>query len=202
MGTSLNTRKLLAAAALAAAGMAPSAHAELSTEELAKIAQNPIGNLVNVPFQENVYLNTGPLGGTYNLLNIQPVISVEINSDWNILTRTILPVVSLPSLVPDESRTDGIGDVQFSAFLSPANPGKWIRGVGTITQLPTHSNVLLGNKTAGLGPTFVLMHIEHDNPWVLGVLVNNVWSVGNSSSPSYSNGLIEPIVNYNMKGGL
>jgi hypothetical protein len=179
-----------------------SAHAELSTEELAKIAQNPIGNLVNVPFQENVYLNTGPLGGTYNLLNVQPVIPVAINSDWNILTRTIVPVVSLPAFVPDQSRTNGIGDVQFSAFLSPANPGEWIWGVGTITQLPTHSNILLGNKNAGLGPTFVLMHIEHDNPWVLGVLVNNVWSVGSSSSPSYSNGLVEPIVNYNFKGGL
>jgi hypothetical protein len=177
-------------------------HAELSTEELAKIAQNPIGNLVNVPFQENVYLNTGPLGGTYNVLNIQPVIPVAINSDWNILTRTIVPVVSLPALAPDEGRTNGIGDVQFSAFLSPANPSEWIWGVGTITQLPTHSNSLLGNKNAGLGPTFVLMHIEHDNPWVLGVLVNNVWSVGSSSSPSYSNGLIEPIVNYNFKGGL
>jgi hypothetical protein len=88
---------------------------------LAKIAQTPIDNLVNVPFQEIVYWNTGPPGGTYNVLNIQPVVPVELNSDWNILTRAIVPVVSLPAFSPDESRTNGIGDAQFSAFLSPAS---------------------------------------------------------------------------------
>lgn len=181
---------------------ATSAHAEMSAEELAKIAQNPIGNLISVPFQENVFLNTGPEKGTYSLLNIQPVIPIEVNSDWNILTRTIVPVVSLPAFTPDGSRTNGIGDVQFSAFLSPAKPGTWIWGVGAITQLPTHSNSLLGNNNAGLGPTVVLMHIEHGNPWVVGLLLNNVWSVGSSSSPAYSNGLVEPIVNYNLKEGL
>jgi hypothetical protein len=198
----MNTRSFSFATALAAILVATSAHGELSTEELAKIAQNPIGNLISVPFQENMYLNTGPLSGTYNLLNIQPVIPVSVNSDWTILTRTILPVVSLPSLAPDQSRTNGIGDTQFSAFLTPANPGEWIWGVGAITQLPTHSNELLGNKNTGFGPTFVLMHIEHGNPWVVGVLVNNVWSSNNSTSPSYNNGLVEPIVNYNLKAGL
>jgi hypothetical protein len=88
---------------------ATSAHAEMSTEELAKIAQNPIGNLVSVPFQENLYLNTGPQGGVYNLLNIQPVIPTDLNSNWNIITRTIVPVISLPALAPDQSRTYGAG---------------------------------------------------------------------------------------------
>jgi hypothetical protein len=182
--------------------IASSAHAELSSEELAKIAQNPIGNLISVPFQENAFLNTGPLSKEYNLLNIQPVIPVSLNPDWTIITRTIVPVISLPPFAPDQSRTDGIGDVQFSAFLSPANPSDWIWGVGAIAQLPTHSNILLGNKNAGVGPTFVLLHIEHDNPWVVGLLVNNVWSVGSSTSPSYSNGLVEPFINYNLKEGL
>jgi hypothetical protein len=198
----MNTRWLPFAAAIAAIVVASSAHAELSATELAKIAQNPIGNLISVPFQENAFLNTGPLSKEYNLLNIQPVIPVSLNPDWTIITRTIVPVISLPPFAPDQSRTDGIGDVQFSAFLSPANPGKWIWGVGAIAQLPTHSNILLGNKNAGLGPTFVLLHIEHDNPWVVGLLVNNVWSVGNSTSPSYSNGLVEPFINYNLKEGL
>ena len=196
------TKSTFAASLFAAVLAAGPAHADLTPTELAKLAQNPIGNLISVPFQENLYLNTGPLSGPYNLLNMQPVIPVSVNSDWNIITRTILPIVSLPSLAPDESKTNGIGDTQFSAFLSPANPGEWIWGVGAITQLPTHSNILLGNKNVGLGPTFVVLHIEHDNPWVVGLLVNNVWSVGSSTSPSYSNGLAEPFVNYNMKEGL
>jgi hypothetical protein len=200
-------KQALRAAALSAVmWFATSAHAELSPEDLAKIAQNPVGNLISVPFQENAYFNVGPLDGTQNVLNIQPVIPISINDDWNIITRTILPIISLPGFAPGQSSTSGIGDVQISAFLSPAKPGAWIWGVGAITQLPTHSNNLLGNNNAGLGPTAVLLHLEHGSPWVYGVLANNVWSVGSGtptlgSSPKYSNGLIQPFVNYNFEGG-
>ena len=113
--------------------------AELSAEELAKLAQNPVGNLISVPFQNNTNLNFGPEKGTQNVLNIQPVIPISVNDDWNVITRTILPVISMPSLGPGDSRTNGIGDVQFTAFLSPAQPGHWIWGVGGVVQLPTRA---------------------------------------------------------------
>src|SRR5208282_3701035 len=188
---------------VAAICAATSAHADLSAEDLAKIAQNPVGNLISVPFQENAYFNVGPLDGTQNVLNIQPVIPFSISADWNIITRTILPIISLPGFAPGQGSTSGIGDVQISAFLSPAKPGAWIWGVGTVTQLPTHSNNLLGNNNAGLGPTFVLLHLEHGSPWVYGALANNVWSAGtSSSSPSYNNGLLQPFINYNFEGGM
>ena len=70
------------------------AHAEMSAEELAKLAQNPVGNLISVPFQNNTNLNFGPEKGTQNILNIQPVIPISVSNDWNIITRTILPVIS------------------------------------------------------------------------------------------------------------
>jgi hypothetical protein len=186
---------------------ATAAHAELSAEDLAKIAQNPVGNLISVPFQENAYFNVGPEDRTQNVLNIQPVIPISITDDWNIITRTILPIISQPAFTPNGSRTNGIGDVQISAFLSPAKPGAWIWGVGAITQLPTHSNNLLGNNNAGIGPTAVFLHLEHGSPWVYGVLANNVWSVNGSASPvssssvSYNNGLIQPFINYNFESG-
>jgi hypothetical protein len=196
---------LRAVAILAAILAGASAHAELSPEDLAKIAQNPVGNLISVPFQENAYFNVGPLNGTQNVLNIQPVIPISLNDDWNIITRTILPIISLPAFFPGQGSTSGIGDLQISGFLSPASPGAWIWGVGAVIQLPTHSNDLLGNNNAGLGPTFVLLHLEHGSPWVYGALVNNVWSVGSSptssSAPKYSNGLVQPFVNYNFQSG-
>jgi len=202
----LFTRPVIAVLRLAATLAGAPAHAELSPEDLAKIAQNPVGNLISVPFQENAYLNTGPLDKIQNVLNIQPVIPIHLTSDWNIITRTILPIISLPAFAPGQNRTNGIGDVQISAFLSPANPGAWIWGVGAITQLPTHSNDLLGNNNAGVGPSFVVLHLEHGSPWVYGVLVNNVWSVGNSgnlfsNAAKYNNGLMQPFVNYNFEGG-
>jgi hypothetical protein len=178
------------------------AHAEMSAEELAKLAQNPVGNLISVPFQNNTNLNFGPEKGTQNILNIQPVIPIEIDKDWNIITRTILPVIWMPSLSPDIGSKSGIGDIEFSTLLSPANPGQWIWGAGPIFQLPTDSNAELGNKNWGLGPEFVILHLEHDDPWVYGAIVNNIWSLtSNKQGGSYSNGLIQPFVNYNVPDG-
>ena len=177
--------------------------AELSEEELAKLAQNPVGNLISLPFQNNTNLNFGPEKGTQNILNIQPVVPISISSEWNIITRTILPLIWNPSLGPDIPGKDGTGNIVFTAFLSPANPGHWIWGAGPVVQLPTNSNAQLGNKNWGLGPSFVVLHLEHGDPWVYGVLVNNIWSVtSNKQGGSYSNGLIQPFVNYNFPDGM
>jgi hypothetical protein len=190
------------ALALGAALVSP-ARAELSSEELAKLAQNPVGNLVSVPFQNNTNFNVGPLSGTQNVLNIQPVVPIEVNADWNVITRTIVPLIWQPGSFAGDGTTFGVGDVQFSAFLSPSKPlpGGWIWGAGAIAQLPTDSNDL-GNKNWGLGPTAVLLHLEHGDPWVYGVLVNNVWSLGSDErGGAYSNLLVQPFVNYNFPGG-
>ncbi len=180
---------------------AVAANAEMSAEELAKLAQNPVGNLISVPFQNNTNFNVGPLSGTQNILNIQPVIPVSVNKDWNIITRTILPVVSMPSLAVGDDRTNGLGDTTFTAFLSPAQPDGLIWGAGPVFQLPTDTNEL-GNKNWGMGASVVVLKLEKGNPWVYGVLVNNVWSLSSSKrGGAYSNGIIQPFVNYNFPEG-
>jgi hypothetical protein len=155
-----------------------------------------------VPFQNNTNLNAGPLKGTQNILNIQPVIPISVDEQWNIITRTIIPVISNPAFTPGDERVNGVGDIQISAMLSPANPGEWIWGAGAITQLPTNTNASLGNNNLGLGPSFVVLHLEKGNPWVYGVLLNNVWSVtSDKQGGAYNNGLIQYFVNYNLPGG-
>jgi hypothetical protein len=192
---------LSVAAALFGTVLAAPAHAALSAEELAKIAQNPVGAMISVPFQNNTNLNYGPEKGTQNVLNIQPVIPISVNSEWNIITRTILPVISQPALYPGDDRANGIGDLQFSTMLSPAVPAGAIWGVGAIIQAPTNSNGL-GNDNWGLGPQAVVLHLEKGDPWVYGVLANNIWSLSDSGSGgSYNNGLVQPFVNYNFPGG-
>lgn len=187
--------------AMAATALAGPARAEMSAEELAKLAQNPVGNLISVPFQNNTNLNTGPLKGTQNILNIQPVIPFEVNPEWNIITRTILPVISQPAMFQGDERTNGIGDMVVTAFLSPAVPKGLIWGVGPVVQLPTHSNGL-GNKNWGLGASFVVLKLEKGSPWVYGALVNNIWSLtSDKTGGSFNNGLIQPFVNYNFAGG-
>ena len=167
-----------------------------------KLAQNPVGNLISLPFQNNTNLSFGPEKGTQNVLNIQPVVPISVSNEWNVITRTILPVISMPSLFSGDDRTDGIGDTVFTAFLSPAKPGKWIWGAGPVLQLPTNSDAQLGNKNWGLGPPAVVLHLDHGSPWVYGVLVNNIWSLSSDErGGSYNNGLIQPFVNYNFKEG-
>ena len=199
--TSTTTSKFAAFSVLTATLLAATtAHAELSAEELAKLAQNPVGNLISVPFQNNTNLNVGPDKRTQNILNIQPVIPISVNDEWNIITRTIVPVISQP--LPDGDRTNGIGDTVLTAFLSPAKPGSFIWGAGPVVQLPTNSNSDLGNKNWGLGPSVVVLRLEKGNPWVYGVLANNIWSLSDSrQGGSYNNGLIQPFVNYNFAGG-
>ena len=109
--------------------------------ELARAAQNPIASMISLPFQNNTNLNFGPLEETQNVLNIQPVIPFELNDDWNLITRTIIPVISQPAFAPGQSTTTGLGDTVLSGFFSPKAPtsGGWIWGVGPAVILPTTS---------------------------------------------------------------
>ena len=95
--TGLRSIASLCIAALTAVG---AARAAPSAEELAKLAQNPIANLISVPFQNNTNVNVGPDSGTQNILNIQPVVPVSLGADWNLITRTIFPVITQAGVAP------------------------------------------------------------------------------------------------------
>ena len=99
------------------AGAAPAAGGE--SAELAKKLSNPISDLVSVPFQFNWEQNVGPSELTRFILNVQPVMPFELNSDWNMITRIIMPLVSQPPLFAGDAATFGISDITTSFFLSP-----------------------------------------------------------------------------------
>lgn len=186
-----------------AAGAATTARAaELSNEELAKQSQNPLSPNISLPFQNNIDFNTGPRNETKNVLNIQPIIPVGGYGDWKIITRTVLPVITQPGELPGQNSKTGLGDTQFNVFLSPAHQEGLIWRLGAVTQLPTHTDRRLGNDNWGLGPSFVAIHLEKGDPWVYGVVVNNIWSVTDDKhGGSYNIGLIQPIINYNFPNG-
>jgi len=166
-------------------------------EKLAKAAQNPVGDMMIFPLQDNIGLGYGPGNGqTQNVLNIQPVIPLHVTEDWNVITRTILPVVTQPSFTGGPATT-GLGDLNITAFLSPAKPGAVIWGVGPVASFPTATSPYTGSQsTWGLGPSAVVLTMP--GPWVLGVLVRQIWSVAGASSSTM---LIQYFVNYNFAGG-
>jgi hypothetical protein len=121
---------------------APPAGSADDTSALAEKLQNPVADLISLPFQNNTNFNVGPNKGTQDNLNIQPVIPIHINQDWNLITRTILPLIWSPSFQPIGSVPPfGLAPTTFSAFLSPTQTiDGWTWGVGPIVQLPTATN--------------------------------------------------------------
>jgi hypothetical protein len=174
--------------------------AQASTEALAKAAQNPVANMISVPLQNNMNFGVGPKAELQNILNIQPVIPISLGPDWNLITRTIMPIVSNPELGPTIGSENGLGDIQFTAFLSPAKAKGFIWGVGPVFQFPSATDTFLGNGKFTVGPSAVALVIK--GPWVVGALAQNVWSyAGDSDRKHVNNFLFQPFVNYNFKHG-
>jgi hypothetical protein len=167
--------------------------------DLAQAAQNPVADLISVPLQNNATFGIGEYDRTRDVLNIQPVIPIKAGK-WNLINRTIVPVVRQPDFFEPTGSTFGVGDITHSLFVSPAKAGKVIWGVGPIILLPTASDPFLGTGKWGLGPSLVVLTMP--GRWVLGGLVNNLWSVGGDEERNDVNVFFfQPFVNYNMSGG-
>lgn len=159
-----------------------SALAQDDAEALAKKLANPIASLVSVPFQFNYDTDIGPVeDGDKAFLNIQPVIPFSLGEDWNLITRTILPIVWQDEIFPGAGDQFGLGDVVQSFFFSPKAPtaGGWIWGAGPVLLLPTATDELLGADQWGVGPTAVAL--RQAGPWTYGALANHLWGVAGSS---------------------
>ena len=169
--------------------------------ELARAVQNPVPSLISLPFQNNTTFEFGPRDRPLNVLNIQPVWPLSLNEDWNLITRTIVPVVSQPSLRSGQDRETGLGDTVFTAFLSPAAPfrGTLIWGAGPVFLLPTATDDRLGADEWGLGPSAVLLAMP--GKFVVGSLFSQVWSIGGSGDEDVSLFTWQPFVNYNLPDG-
>jgi hypothetical protein len=167
-----------------------------SNEDLAKAAQNPIANMISLPFQNNINSGIGPDDETQNILNIQPVWPISLNEDWNLITRTILPVVSQPDILTGEGRINGLGDTTFTAFLSPANSDIITWGIGPVFLLPTATDDKLGSDKWGAGVSAVALAMPGN--WVVGSLFSNVWSVGGSGKQDINLFTWQYFINYNL----
>lgn len=184
----------------AAAALAQDAQPDQNTGSLAKQAQNPVAHMISVPFQNNFNFGAGAKEDFQNVLNIQPVVPFHLNERWNLITRTIIPVVRQPVLAPGLDDKFGLGDIQLSLFLSPAKPGKVLWGAGPIIQVPSATGKVLGTGKLSIGPSAVALTTQ--GPWVLGALFNNPISVaGKDDRKKVNQMLIQPFVNYNMKKG-
>ncbi len=174
---------------------------EERTAALAKAAQNPVADMISFPLQNNTNFNVGPYARDQDVLNIQPVIPLHITKNWNLITRTILPIIWQPDAEkPNGQGWYGFGDLNPSLFFSPAHPGKLIWGVGPAIVLPTATAPELGQGKLSVGPGVVALTTP--GHWVIGALANNVWSIaGTGSRAPVNQFLLQYFINYNIKHG-
>jgi hypothetical protein len=177
--------------------------AATNSDALRKAAQNPVASLISVPIQNNDNTGIAPGYRTQNVLNIQPVIPLKLNDNWNLIIRWITPIIYQPLPAPPPSPevgVSGLGDMQPTFLLSPGKPHKVIWGAGPIIQIPTATSQYTGQGKLALGPNVVALAMP--SSFVVGVLVNNIWSVAGSGSRTDVNQmLLQYFVNYNMKKG-
>jgi hypothetical protein len=173
---------------------------ESSEEDLAKKTQNPVADLISLPFQLNYDENLGPSDdGSRIVLNIQPVIPISLNRDWNVISRTIVPLVDLQDFPVKGNDESGIGDVLQSLFFSPKKPtsGGAIWGVGPVLSLPTASDELLGSEKWSAGPTAVVL--KQESGWTYGALANHLWSFAGDGDRAYVNTtFLQPFLAYTL----
>ena len=185
---------------LAAPAGAQDAPADAAAE-LAKKLANPIASLISVPMQYNYDEGYGPdEDGSVNRLNVQPVIPLSLNDDWNLITRTIVPLIDQNDVPMPGMDASGLGDITASQFFSPKAPthNGWIWGVGPVELLPSASDELLGSDKWGLGPTGVML--KQAGPWTVGVLANHIWSVaGDDDRADINATFLQPFVSYVTK---
>jgi len=160
---------------------------------LAKATQNPLAAMYSLPFQNNTTFGVGEYNRAQNVLNIQPVIPIGLGENINLINRIIIPVITQPSYIEDKSST-GVGDISYTAWLSPTKASKIIWGVGPAFQIPTGSEPdEFGSREFGVGPSLVALTTL--DQWVVGIVTNNIWTFGDVAENKF---LFQYFVNYNL----
>jgi len=187
---------------VSAAAVATADDAVEAEDELAKKLANPLAAMISVPFQNNFDFGGGPNGeGVQWKMNIQPVIPMSINEDWNLIARIILPVVSQTDVIGTSSQS-GLSDAVVSAWLSPTAPTSsgWILGAGVASLLPTGTDDLLTANQWGVGPTFIAL--KQTSKFTYGALMNQLWAADTLSDRATVNQMfLQPFFSYIPGGG-
>lgn len=202
-GTLLAALGVLPKSVAQSAAPAPAAPAEPAGDQtsshLTKQSQNPGAPLLSVPLQLNFNGNIGSAGRSQTLLNIQPVLPVELSQRFSLVTRWILPLASSPEATLANAATWGVGDLTSQLLFA----GNWERvtlGIGPTFIVPTASAESLGQGKLAVGA--VLLAVYSQGAWVVGALGAYAASAaGDADRPAIHLLTLQPFINWNLGQG-
>jgi len=186
-------------------------------EDMAKQSQNPLGTIISSPIESNFFFGIGPSDSTAYVLNWKPVYPVGLG-DWNLINRLIVPAIYsggqdkdllLDSTIYSENvaiidlatgSALGLGDITYTAYLSPKESGSLIWGIGGALTMPTATEDRWSSDKWSAGPALVALTMPGN--WVTGFLIQNVWSfAGESDAADVNKFVFQYFVNYNLENG-
>ena len=173
-------------------------------QKIAEAVQNPFAHQIKLPFQNTVEFGRGKNhDGWRYTLKVQPVIPIDLNKDWTLYSRTILPFDEQQNVTGANQGQYGLGDTKQSFFLSPnqLGPGHiFYGGLGPILLIPTATNDRFGNGKWGAGPTLGLVRQQYG--WTTTILTYQLWSfAGDPNQSDISDTYINPAVSYATPSG-
>ena len=167
-------------------------------QELAKKLSNPVASLISFPMQSNFDFRMGTGSGWRYTLNVQPVIPIKLSPNWNMISRTIIPLIHQGNVTGPNTSQSGLGDTVQSFFFSPSKTEPLIWAVGPVVLLPTATNASLGSQKWGLGPT--ALALKQKKGWTYGILANHIWSfAGKSNRADVNATFVQPFLAYTNK---
>lgn len=167
--------------------------------DLAKESQNPIGDIISLPFENNLSFGEGPEDAVVNILNLKPVYPLHLGG-WNLINRGIFPIIYQGERFPGEGSEFGLGDFTYQGFFTPPPSGPILLGFGPALVFPTHTDDRLGQDKWSAGPAVVAL--TKPGPWLVGGLFSHVWSyAGDDDEPDVNLSSIQYFLNYNFESG-
>jgi hypothetical protein len=199
-GTSTRKRDASSTADTSKVEQEPAPGESSEAAELSKKLANPVSSLISFPVQTNFDFRMGTGSGWRMTTNVQPVIPIALKKDWNLISRTIVPIIHQGNVTGPNTSQSGLGDTVQSFFVSPNKTEPFIWGLGPAVLVPTATNDVLGSKQLALGPTAVVL--KQQKGWTVGALWNHLWRIaGGSGRPKVNADFVQPFLTYSTRDG-
>jgi len=178
------TPRILLAAAGAFCGFAFAGSASAQSDEgLARQLNNPLAPVARIPITLDWDRNVGVRReGERFSVNLAPTLAIDLNRDYDLVSRTEVALVSQSDVAPGAGNQFGFGDVLQTLLLAPKLEfeGGVRYGAGAAFLLPTGTDSRLSAEKWALGPAGAL--IKQQDAWTFGVQASHIWSVSGESS--------------------